>query len=255
MEYSMKKYSDYVSTEVPHLAKQKWLVLPTGSVEQHSYNLPLSVDIDIANAISKELSKLNAMVVAPSLYYGVRSLPNSGGGNTFPGTIYIDGNTYTSYVRDVIQGYIHNGFHKILILNAHYENYIFLCEAAELLKLSTKYKVIILNWWDLLDDNFMKLVTDDKFINWESEHAGVVETAIESYIKPKLIKNIDITEEVKQYSKIYSSGIKWMRSDSGALSSNIGANPKMGRQIVEKAICEIDKLIKTIERNEQIESD
>lgn len=243
-----KRYCDYTYMEVEKLLKDNWLIIPAGSVEQHSANLPLSVDMDISGAVGTELCETENMILAPPIVYGVRSLPNSGGGRDFPGTIFIRGDVYTAYTVDILSRYIESGADKILIINGHYENYAFLCEAAELLEMDCCRKIIVMNWWDILEDSYMDEVTDGRFSGWSLEHAGVVETALECYLRPELVRGIMYEKENIDYRNLYSRGINWLKSSSGALSSNIGAASEMGEEIFKEIISKTKKLIEMIER-------
>src|SRR5260370_32687766 len=113
-------------------AKDAILVLPVGAVEQHGPHLPLTVDTEIPVRIASMLVVRLKVIVAPAISYGARSLPHSGGGPGFPGTINIRGSVLTDYLKDVIAGYIATGFRSIVILNGHYENEGFILDALEL---------------------------------------------------------------------------------------------------------------------------
>mgnify|MGYP000202142465 FL=1 len=73
--------------------KDKPVIVPIGSTEQHSQHLPLSTDAIIADRISLDLAKALDGTVMPTLSYGYKSKPLSGGGPLFPGTIDMNGTT------------------------------------------------------------------------------------------------------------------------------------------------------------------
>src|SRR6202051_5262021 len=102
------------------------LVLPVGSVEQHGPHLPLTVDIEIPLRIASRMVEKIKGFVAPAIFYGARSLPQSGGSPDIPGTIRVRGCVLTEYLKDVICGYVSMGFRSIVVLNGHYENESFL---------------------------------------------------------------------------------------------------------------------------------
>ena len=60
------------------------IALCVGSLEQHGPHLPLSVDSLIPYHLCLELGKKIPLFVAPPLYYGYRSSPFTGGGQSFP---------------------------------------------------------------------------------------------------------------------------------------------------------------------------
>lgn len=57
----------------------------------------------------------------PTLCYGYKSKPLSGGGPLFPGTIDLNGKTVIDLVYDVLMELVRDGFTKIFIMNAHFE--------------------------------------------------------------------------------------------------------------------------------------
>ncbi|WP_177180591.1 creatininase family protein [[Clostridium] polysaccharolyticum] len=240
-----QKYSDRIHTEVEACLHHNWLVIPVGSVEQHGINLPLSVDYDIAHAVAEWLCEEAGYVLAPGLTYGARSLSNSGGGDRFKGNVYLDGGIYIKVVQNILTRFIENGAKRILLLNGHYENYAFLCEAAQKADYLKNCNIVVINWWDILTDDYMIKQTKGRFCNWEEEHAGIVETALEMYLNPSSVKGKMCIEEDGVYKGIYSSHIDCVNSKTGALSSNIGATEEMGEQLFIKIVEEIRKLTKT----------
>jgi creatinine amidohydrolase len=128
----VSEFENLNSENVRSEAAGSILFLPVGTVEQHGPHLPLTVDIEIPVRIAAAVSKKIKGYVAPAIFYGARSLPQSGGSPDLPGTIRVRGSVVTEYLKDVIAGYVTMGFRSIVILNGHYENESFLFEALEL---------------------------------------------------------------------------------------------------------------------------
>src|SRR5882724_5961390 len=161
MDSFEKLHSENVRAE----AESVILVLPVGAVEQHGPHLPLTVDVEIPVRIAETLGERLNVIVAPAIPYGSRSLPQSGGGSNFPGTINIRGGVFTEYLKDVISGYISSGFRSIVILNGHYENESFIFEAAELSREEGKLegtKIIAVGWWSLVPDDLLDKLFGDR---------------------------------------------------------------------------------------------
>ena len=162
------RYEELTWTELSKCAKEKILFLPVGSVEQHGYNLPTGVDCYLAQSIAQQVSDLLNGVLAPTISYGARSQPNSGGGDQFSGTVYIKGSTLIAYYTDIITGYLRAGFKQIIIINAHWENEAFLNEAIEIIKgmqLLDGIKVMALSWWSILDDQEIRQIIPEFAFN------------------------------------------------------------------------------------------
>ncbi|MEO1106181.1 MAG: creatininase family protein, partial [Pseudomonadota bacterium] len=60
------------------------ILLPVGSIEQHSYHMPLGVDRYLPTAVAKEAAAKVGAIVAEPIIYGARSQMRMGGGQTYP---------------------------------------------------------------------------------------------------------------------------------------------------------------------------
>ena len=98
------------------------VILPLGATEQHGPHLAMSVDVVLPTAVAERVAKKIGALVAPTIPYGYKSQPRSGGGEAFPGTTSLDANTFSLVMRDVIRGLGHHGIRKIVVLNGHFEN-------------------------------------------------------------------------------------------------------------------------------------
>lgn len=182
-QMTWKQYSNIVANGL--------LILPVGSTEQHALHLPLCVDTLLAERFSMQLADRLGAYVAPTLAYGYKSQPSSGGGPLFPGTIDLNGQTVVNLVHDVLTEFLDDGWQKILILNAHFENQAFLHEAADLVLRRQKTpfpKVMVTSWYDHISNNVIPKVWDEvPFPGWELEHAAILETSAMLYYAPELV--------------------------------------------------------------------
>lgn len=126
----------------------------------------------------------------PTLCYGYKSKPLSGGGPLFPGTIDLNGKTVIDLVYDVLMELVRDGFTKIFIMNAHFENEAFVVEAMDLVNRETNGAATIVesNWWDPMPEDVIDKVFDEvPFPGWAFEHAAVTETSLMMYFAPELV--------------------------------------------------------------------
>lgn len=228
-------------TKNEFFAKQEnVLILPVGSTEQHGPHLPLGTDSFIAEDIAKILAQKTGGVVAPTLTYGYKSKPLSGGGPLFPGTIDLQGNTLTMLVYDILKEFIADGFLKIFILNAHFENEAFIVEAADIVSRECPDAVIIeTNWWDVLSQEIIdEVFSDVPFPGWALEHAAVTETSLIMYLRPDLVHQELMADEqgVKPLPYYKYPIVKGMVPDSGVLSPANGSSKEKGKIMVDAAI-------------------
>ena len=76
--------------------------LPLGATEQHGRHMALNVDVVLPTAIAARAAAKVGGLVLPTVAYGNRSQPKTGGGPQFPGTLNLTANTFSLIVRDVI---------------------------------------------------------------------------------------------------------------------------------------------------------
>ena len=226
----------------------KVVVLPIGSTEQHGPHLPLGVDSYIAEDIAKHLAKLTDIIIAPTITYGYKSKPLSGGGPLFKGTIDLNGETLIHLVTDILCEFARDGFNKIFIENAHFENQAFIEEAMDLATAQfPKLKVVQSNWWDVLDQKTVdEIFKDVPFPGWALEHAAITETSLMMYLEPDLVRTVLMPTEVKAQALPYSvyPARHDLVPDCGVLASPVGSTKEKGKLIVDKAIEGFIKIFK-----------
>lgn len=223
------------------------VILPIGSTEQHGPHLPLSVDSVIAKEFSIKLAERINGLVAPTINYGYKSQPLSGGGPLFPGTIDLNGETVIKLVSDILTELVKDGVKKILVLNAHFENEAFILEAIDLV--SDKYKdavtIVETNWWDPLPNTLIDKIFDEvPFPGWALEHAAITETSLMMYFAPELVladKIIDSKTEPCAYHKypIDKSTIP----ATGVLATAKSSTAAKGKLIVDTVLDKLEEIV------------
>lgn len=230
------------------------LIIPIGSTEQHGPHLPLSVDTVLAEEFSIRIAKQVHGVVAPSLNYGYKSKPFSGGGPLFPGTIDLNGLTLQLLVQDLIDEFVRDGFHRILLFNAHYENEPFIVEAMDLCsgKYGSKIRLWSANWWDALSDDVIDLIFDEvPFPGWALEHAAVTETSLMLHFKPELV-SASLPLQTEPVTPAFCYRYPVIPGDippTGVLSTAASSSAMKGKIIVDHAITNIVNYLEE-EKNE-----
>ena len=185
---------DWITYQQAVSAEDAIIFLPIGALEQHGPHMSMNPDVLIPQAISEGASGLldNALV-APPIAYGYKSQQQSGGGNHLPGTTSLDGITLTQTVRDIIKEFARHGARKIVMMNGHFENSMFLVEGIDLAIRELGWagiddiNVMILSYWDFVDDETIERLYPDGFTGWAIEHGGVLETSLMLYLYPHLV--------------------------------------------------------------------
>lgn len=223
------------------------LIIPVGSTEQHALHLPLCVDSRIAEGISVLLAEQAGGVVAPTLTYGYKSKPLSGGGPLFPGTIDLSGRTLMALMEDILEEFVKDGRKKIFVMNAHFENEAFLIESIDIVsRRHPDVTIIESNWWDVLSQDIVDQVFDVvPFPGWAFEHAAVTETSLMMYLAPELVHAERMSDDKGADPLPYYKYpiVPGMVPDSGNLAPAQGSSAEKGKIIADAAIAEFLRIM------------
>jgi len=212
--------------------------IPCGALEQHGPHLPLGTDALLSTAIAQSVAEKVNGLVAPTLSYGYKSQPKSGGGQHFPGTTSLDGQSLSQITRDVVREFERHGVKNLVVVDGHYENQWFLTEGIDLalrdIGQPTSIRIMRLEYWDFCTEETLNQVFPDGFPGYALEHAAVIETSLMLHYHPDLVHLERISDDkpadFPAYD-MYPSCTHWV-PPSGVLSSAKGASAKKGALMV-----------------------
>jgi creatinine amidohydrolase len=167
--------------------------LPLGATEQHGRHMALNVDVVLPTAIAARAAAQVGGLVLPTVAYGNRSQPKTGGGPGFPGTLNLTAHTFSLIVRDVICELFRQNVRRIVTLNGHYENIGPTIEGIELAldaigRDRTDGLIILrLDHWELVRPETLDRIFPDGYPGIELEHASVIETSMMMALRPELV--------------------------------------------------------------------
>lgn len=225
------------------------VLIPCGALEQHGPHLPLGTDALLSAAVAQSVAELVNGIVAPTLSYGYKSQPKSGGGQHFPGTTSLDGNTLSQMIRDVIRELARQGAAKLVIMDGHYENQWFLTEGIDLalrdVGAGSNLQIMRLEYWDFLTESTLTQVFPDGFPGYALEHAAVIETSLMLHYHPELVRlhliPDDKPADFPPYD-LYPPKLDWV-PPSGVLSSAKTANAEKGKLMATQIAAQIAEAI------------
>lgn len=246
-----RQLTDMTSAEAGAEVRGATVVWAIGSIEQHGPHLPLSVDLDIPDAMAQQLAADLDAYVLPAQPVSARSLPQSGGGLSFPGTVYVRGAVLIEYLRDVLCELARLRPGRIVVLNGHYENEALLFEAIDTCRLagtfesSGRTEVVAFSWWSLVDESWVLANVPD-FPGWHAEHAGFTETSLMLFLRPEVVGPARPSHATPPRAGVYLHPIDERRaSHGGALSSSAKASAEAGESLFWHVVGNAGELLRS----------
>ena len=203
------------------------VVLPTGSIEQHSKHLPVTVDTLRAENLTRELVEAAperglSMVRLPTLPYGY-----SEHHMTYPGTITLGADTYQSVLEEIGASMAEHGADRLAIVNCHGGNRSPMKLAADRLQRDHGIEVYPGHWTEYGREQLVEEFSE----GWG--HAGDHETSVIAHFHPDLVREAKkepqtskADYEIRQYE--YFSDI----TEQGGLGDPTNADPEFMREVV-----------------------
>jgi creatinine amidohydrolase len=149
---------------VAGVSRDRLLVLPLGSTEQHGPHLPFTTDTDIAIALAEQLAaRRDNVVVAPALPYG-----SSGEHAAFAGTLSLGASAFEHAVVELVRSA--DAFAGVVLVSAHGGNAEPLASAVRTLTTEGRR---VLAWSPAIADG--------------DAHAGRTETSMVLALRPEAV--------------------------------------------------------------------
>jgi len=227
------------------LREADYVLLPTGSLEQHGPHLPLSVDtvraMYLVDEILKGSDKYNLKLVSlPVLPYGCSEHHMH-----FPGTVTLGLETYIHLVKDIGVSVHRHGARRFAAVNFHGGNTSPLSLALQLVRVETGMKTYLIHWTSFARD----LIDEWTVPGWG--HACEHETSIMLYYRPDLVRKDRIVKpKIKLKSPIQSFRYFDEITDTGGL----GDPGRASAEFAEKLIGEVtDRILRALKENLEAE--
>jgi creatinine amidohydrolase len=211
--------------------------------------LPLSVDIDLAEALAGEVAARCGGILCTGIAYGARSLPATGGGDAYPGSVHVRGTVLIEYLADVIGCYARMGVRRLVIVNGHYENESLALEAIEVCRVAGQLdamRLLALSWWSAADDEFVRQLLPGPFYGWHAEHAGICETSLMMYLRPETVRKVRVDHDCPPTAGVYSHPVNLRASSTqGVLSQTSGSSVDLGRALFSHLVERLIELVRS----------
>ena len=165
-----------------YLKEKDIILLPVGSVEQHSPYGLIGTDFITAEHIARQAGEVMDILVAPTLCYGVS--PHH---MAFPGTVSLSPDTLIAVICDVVQSFVTHGFKKVICINGHGGNIAAIQVALAQLKANSAPGIFQLTSWYTLP-GVSEICTELYHYN-VGKHATASEVAVTMSSRTRVFKN------------------------------------------------------------------
>lgn len=226
--------------------------LPLGATEQHGRHMAMNVDVVLPTAICEAVAGRVGGMVAPTVPFGNRSQPKTGGGPAFPGTLNLRAGTFAAIVRDILVEFFRHGLRRVVVVNGHYEN---IGPAIEGIELALDHigrdsadglTILRIDHWDMVGPGTLDRIFPDGFPGIELEHASVIETSMMLALRPELV---NLAEAANDGPSRFTPYDRYPRPTdgvppSGVLSLTEGASAEKGEWLLKDAVDGIEKAVR-----------
>ncbi len=225
-------------------------VLPVGSTEQHGPHAPLGTDCLTAEAIAKKgASQADPeVVVAPTIPVGIAEEHRQ-----FTGTLWVQPDTFRSYVRETVASLAHHGWDRVVIVNGHGGNVDALREVGARLTRDEMAYTVPFTWFDSVDmDEIREEVSDAD--NLSMGHGGPVETSLVQYLQPELVQTERLSEADAGAADGWGewhSGVNLVYdsaefSENGTVGKPSESSAELGEALHSQAVSNLAALLETV---------
>ncbi len=226
-----------------YLDTQDIILIPVGSVEQHSPYGLIGTDFICAEEIARMTAEKMGILVAPTLSYGVS--PHH---MAFAGSVTLRPSTLILVIGDLVRSLVSHGFRRIVFVNGHGGNIDTINTALAELKMEGVPGILkMLSWYasDQLDE-----FSANTFHGEEGSHATPSEVSVTKFVRPdQFDAKADMAGTVESPDFFWPLTAKEMRAffpDGRMGSAPWRASREYGRQICDLSVEWLQQELKEI---------
>ncbi len=245
-----QSYGEHTWLELRELARRDDLVvvIPTATLEDHGYHLPIDTDVRLIEAIATgAVERFNGSGRGHAMLF-----PTAVHGYTphhmdFPGTVSLRWNVFVESLLDCTRSLCRHGFGRILFLNGHGSNAPLVDMAARLTNVEHRDAVCLASTLYLTTPESAELLSRERDSDLGGmSHACELETSMYLAIEPELVQMDKAVREIPDWNEnVYSDWpaagpLSYMPhwsglSDSGVMGDATVATAAKGRAFLDRA--------------------
>ncbi len=198
-------YAEHTWLELRELARRDDLVvvIPTATLEDHGYHLPIDTDVRLVEAIARgAVEQVNRCAGARAMLF-----PTAVHGYTphhmdFPGTVTLRWNVFVESLLDCGRSLCRHGFDRILFLNGHGSNAPLVDMAARLINTEHRGAVAMASTLYLTTPESVALLARERDSGAGGmSHACELETSLYLALEPDLVQMDKAVAEIPDWSE------------------------------------------------------
>jgi len=212
------------------------IILPIGSIEQHSAHLPIATDWIEADTFARPVAEALNAALLPTLPYS-NCLEHSG----FRGSFGLTPETLMHVVRDLAEEAERQNFKILIVLNGHGGNFSLTPACRDWNRRNRPLKILLVDFWVCCDPH----VVDTKAHPRPEIHVGEWETSLMMALRPDLVRepgpgmSVDAREKYPLSRTDLTTFGAGQFNPSGDLGFSKKASPETGRAIVDSILVNI----------------
>jgi creatinine amidohydrolase len=227
-----------------YLQKDRRILIPIGSTEQHGPSGLIGTDYMTAEYLAAMAGSRTNVMVAPTICYGMAAHHMA-----FPGTATLSPQTLIQVIAEIVQSFAQHGFRHFLFVNGHGGNIAVLTSAFCQLKMNDNdWTLEALHWWQIPE---VVAYEKEHYSTENGFHATISEVAATQVICPHAFSKQETVQfPVSPKTGHWPLSAREMRSrfPDGRISSNPGrATPEHGQNVIDIAVNAIVQKISTID--------
>jgi len=213
------------------------VIVPVGALEEHGRHLPLGADMIQPLHVLDEVARRTGTFLAPPIPYGVCTTTRP-----YPGTVSVSVDSLKAFVRDVLDDFVRNGVHRVMIVSGHAgrEHMMALRAAAqEVVDRGTGLKATVLSDYDII-------YASEGILPEGDGHAGAGETSRILTASPELVKGRSAPgkDAIPPYAVVGDPTKYW----GGVTGDPSKASKALGQKLDDLVIGELVALIEELRR-------
>lgn len=216
-----------------YLQNNDTILVPVGSVEQHSEYGIIGTDFIAAEGVARATGAKMGILTAPTIHYGVS--PHH---LDFKGTATLSPTTFIHLIIDISLSFVHHGFRRIFFINGHGGNAAPINTAFQELKMkSTSGQFACISWYEGLKET---AILDELFQGQDGKHATPSEISLTMSLRPEVFaaksKETKENKVVDFYWPLSAEEMRTVFPDGRMGAASWLASEKKGKIIKDLAV-------------------